>query len=310
MNACFFINASFPIPLGLIFDKFGSYGPAFILSGSTLIIGIVLMFVVQRMISKRITATEKTEKAVEVIMASSNDIKVVVDFDERVGDSVTHLDTHQLVPWRRHLLEEPYSRPASLVISRLLDDAQSTNDALFCNSLLEILASDDQTAGYPVVTAPKRCSLHLDVDDNRSILRVDHECLILTQRDASGSINSDSGRSTASEETASLKSLRSQASSGDTGFEYDTESENKTSLEAMPRYGSQDSIYRSSCSLYSEKGNDSIDDVFSKLMEQALEIEKTYLDKRPTSSHADSEPTQEKGTFSWDHHIGTRETVL
>lgn len=317
------LNA-FPISLGLIFDKFGSYDAAFILSGSTLIIGIILMFVVQRMIGKRLAA-EKAEKACEVIMPSSDDIKIIVDFDERIGASRTHIDKQHLVPWRRRVLEEPYSRPSSLVISRLLDDAQFTDGASHCPSLLELPVSDDQSAfvGYPIVTASvpeqitiisKRYSQCYDTDkDTQSIISGDRESLILTQRDASGSINSDSGRSTGSEETASLKSGRSRASSADTGFQYDTETEKDASSENVTRYRSQDTIHKSSCSLYSEKGSESIDDIFSKLMEKALEIEKIYPDIKPNCIRDDTELsriTQDESPCTWKHVLDTRETVL
>lgn len=293
-------------------------------------IGIVLMFVVQRMISKRLTPEKK--EAFEVIISSSDDddIKIIVDFDEKIGASNTLLDRQQLVPWRRRVLEKPYSRPASLVISRLLDDAQSTDaEAFQCGSLPGHSACDGQSAftEYPIITTPEpdqiiilpktysqECendkdtqsiiSGHLDLTGNR-------ESLILTHRDASGSINSDSGRSTASEETVSLQSGRSRASSAnstDTGF--DTEIENDASSEDGTRYESQDTIYKPSCSLYSEKGSDSIDDIFSKLMEKALEIETVYHNTK-CSSVDNPSISQVENPCTWEHVLGgTRETVL
>ncbi|XP_031561944.1 monocarboxylate transporter 10-like [Actinia tenebrosa] len=307
---CLYGLISIPLILGppiagLIFDKSRSYGPAFILSGSTLIIGILLMFVVQRMIGKRLTA-EKTEKDVEVTRASSDDIKIMVDFNERIGASSTHLDKQQLVPWRRRVLEEPYSRPSSLVISRLLDDAQATDGALHCQ-----LACHDQIAfvGYPVVksSVPKQISQHFGTDKyTPNIISGDQECLILATHKANGSINSDSGRSTGSEETASLRSVRSRFGSTDTDLEYDTE----TGKDAFPEVVTS---YKTSCSLYREKESDSIGDIFSKLMEKALEIEKIYVDTKPKCSRADTELsriTQAESSFSWDRVIGSRETVL
>jgi hypothetical protein len=323
----------------MIFDKYGSYNAAFILSGSTLIIGIILMSVVQRMISGRLDV-EQTEKAVEVVMDSPDDLKVIVDFDDIKGTSSTHVDKQHLVPWRRRLREEPYSRPTSLIISRLLDDTQSIDGTFHRPSHFEDFVEQGPYGGFPVVTLiqeqnnhPEECNQDFDTDkDTQSIASGNRESLLLLNRNASGSINSDSGRSTGSEETASVTSGRSRLGSTDTAFEYDTQclrsssrqdipftkdttSEKGSSTENIKRYSKKAGhvTYSSSCSQDSEKENGSIDDIFSKLMESALEIETTYYDATPKCGidFDLSGKTRGESPFTWYQGPDSyRETVL
>lgn len=253
---------------GVIFDLHGSYDAAFILAGSTVIIGIVLMFVVQRLIQNR---PLHSESSIEITLPSKNNI---------LSDDVTCVmndDKRFLVNVHRRELLEEYSRPSSLVVSKVLEDLQSHEDNLHenFNALLvnsnSCLATQIEATNVAASSGSLK-SLYLNCLNQKKQLSTQSSSSSVLDDSSSACAHSDSGTFSICDEHANtLGPQPTRVCSTDSDFVDDIPAR----IE-YPRYGSNDVLLTNGRALKTTDDCASLlseEDMFSSLMERALEEE-------------------------------------
>lgn len=280
----------------MIFDNYGSYNAAFILAGSTLIIGIVLMSVVQRLIRLRPkhghnkNNTEKNTFKKEHML--NDDVSRALNEDKRC-----------LVPWD---VKELYSRPSSLVISRVLEDLQCQEDnqrenlSTLANLNFEFVGVID-TCSHTTCHSPQknRHCKHLDIEARISV------CSNIS---SSSPPNSDSGRFSLSDESECSTLQHSRVCSTESYFVDDSQS-------CLDKTSCFKEIVSTQELGLSRKTSDCVSldftfDVFSNLMEQTLEAE--VFQSRTISTKSEVEvPTEENRPIcSYQEFNDFQETVI
>lgn len=182
-----------------------------------------------------------------------------------------NVDTEYLMPVCRQNSAELYSRPSSLIISRVLEDMQWNEDANIPMDVENFITLADMDTGCKVTYRLKEQTDKQQETATEDRLSIFSDRSSFVQREREESMNSDSGRSTFYDGSESLTSQRSRTCSADSFFEADSvpthgvkhsSKELLTDKQSFPKKNDLNNFY---CSFS--------DDIFSDLMERALEAE-------------------------------------